>query len=210
MLIHPRWERAVTGGRIDQLDPRRISQLRLALVMKSRQQYSRANPRPPAGMLYLAEELIPREAPAAELDLLVEPSLSDDIPPELLRPFHRVWRSPEPAPEDWPKAHLKELRAQDYDTLILLYPDAIGVGWRRIERRLASLAISRTMALNGRGRIFFLDPKGRRTLAGRRLMEGTRLLETALALAVVVMGPILAAWDGLIDLTRGLRKPPGP
>jgi len=80
--------------------------------------------------------------------------------------------------------------AGDADTIVLLYPDAIGLGFGAIERRLPRGA--RIVVLNGRRREFPLDRRTRAALRKRRLLERTML---------GVATPVLLA----ADLVRGRR-----
>lgn len=82
------------------------------------------------------------------------------------------------------------------DRIVLLYPDAIGLGWRQVERAMRHGAPGAELrALNGRRRDFVIDRRTRRQLAVRRLLE-TALVGEALATAVfVLLTPPLLAWD---------------
>jgi hypothetical protein len=84
-------------------------------------------------------------------------------------------------------------------TIILLYPDAIGLGFGSIERDLPAKAVVRV--LNGRGREFALDTHTRRALTLRRLTERTMIVEAAALAAVLAATPFILAGD----LLRGRR-----
>jgi hypothetical protein len=83
------------------------------------------------------------------------------------------------------------------DTTVLLFPDAIGLGFGSVERRLAGRPGLR--ALNGRRRDFPLDPRTRRRLALRRLLERTMLLEALALPGFAFAGALL--W--VVDALRG-------
>jgi hypothetical protein len=89
------------------------------------------------------------------------------------------------------------------ERVVLVYPDAIGVGWGPMERRVRERARQGTelRVLNGRRRDFALDGRTRRHLHLRRILE-TSLAGEALAtvLFLLATGPLLAA-----DLLRGRR-----
>jgi hypothetical protein len=89
------------------------------------------------------------------------------------------------------------------DRVLLLYPDAVGLGWGRIERavRDAAPASSSIEVLNGRRRGFALDGGTRRALWLRRVLERTMLVELVAAGAIVGGAPLLWALDAL----RGRR-----
>jgi hypothetical protein len=89
------------------------------------------------------------------------------------------------------------------ERVVLLYPDAIGVGWGPVERRIRKRAPRRTevRVLNGRRRDFELDGRTRRQLRLRRILEKSLAGEAlATVLFLVVTGPLLAT-----DLVRGRR-----
>ena len=106
--------------------------------------------------------------------------------------------------ERYPDGRIGALsEAGNADVVVLLYPDAIGIGWSAVERDVRSRAGAGTelRALNGRRRDFALDRAMRRRLAVRRAFE-TALLGEALFTAVLLLAtPPLLAWD----LLRGRR-----
>ena len=82
-------------------------------------------------------------------------------------------------------------------TVVLLYPDAIGQGFYRLERRLFCVkpAHAEVRVLNGRRRNFRLERSVLWGLRGRRVLESTlagELLATGLFL---VLSPLLVVWD---------------
>ena len=99
--------------------------------------------------------------------------------------------------EDW----LRELRSAD--TVVLLYPDAIGLHFAPFEaaiwRHKKEWATVR--ALNGRHRDFVLSRPARRQLRQRRFMERTMLGEALATVAFVTVTPFFV----LSDLVRGRR-----
>ena len=82
------------------------------------------------------------------------------------------------------------------ETTVLLYPDAIGLGFTPLERKLSGRDVR---VLNGRRREFALDAPTRRSLRARRLIERTMLVE-AIALPLFVL---LALPMWLFDALRG-------
>ena len=87
------------------------------------------------------------------------------------------------------------------DRLYIVYPDAIGVGFGRLERRLAALGVAPDSAINGRRRTFSLDQATRRALRIRRLLERSFLVETLAVAALAIATPAIAGFD----LVRGRR-----
>jgi hypothetical protein len=87
--------------------------------------------------------------------------------------------------------------------VVLLYPDATGIGWRRVDREtrrlLAPQAVLRV--LNGRRRDFALDGATRRALVLRRLLERSMLAELAFIPVFLCTTPVLL----LNDWLRGRR-----
>ena len=89
------------------------------------------------------------------------------------------------------------------DRVLLLYPDAVGLGWRTIEQavRDAAPGSSPIEVLNGRRRRFVLDSRTRRALWLRRVLERTMVVELLAAPLIVGLAPAL--W--VIDAIRGRR-----
>jgi hypothetical protein len=108
--------------------------------------------------------------------------------------------------EHFPDATLLDVRAEpDWERalgsgpVVLLYPDAIGIGFGAIERRL--LGRVPVTVLNGRRRNFALDRATRRRLRLRRFLERTMLLEGVFGLGLLIATPFLLGFD----LARGRR-----
>ncbi|MBU1666565.1 MAG: glycine/betaine ABC transporter permease [Gammaproteobacteria bacterium] len=94
-----------------------------------------------------------------------------------------------------------QARIAEADDIVLVYPDAIGLGFANVEA--AVKAGKRTWAgvrvLNGRRRRFLLDGATRRGLLFRRFLEWTMLPELLFLPLFVAVTPVLWA----IDLMRG-------
>jgi hypothetical protein len=115
------------------------------------------------------------------------------------------------------EGYLRELFAQRYpdgrivalpreaagaDRVVLLYADAIGLGWGPVERAVRRAAPDAELrVLNGRRRDFALDRATRRRLAVRRAAESSLAGEALMTVAFVAATPVLLA----IDLLRGRR-----
>lgn len=94
-------------------------------------------------------------------------------------------------------------RAAKADRIAVLYPDAIGQGFQKLETRALACAKHRNnvVALNGRRREFPLDGKTLRQLRIRRLIEKTFLGEAMITPLFLIATPVLF----VIDLLRGRR-----
>jgi hypothetical protein len=80
---------------------------------------------------------------------------------------------------------------------ILLYPDAIGLGWGRFEKRYMQ-KYSEIKVLNGRGRSFDLTYKVRSKFLFLRLLEVTFLPEIIFAPVLLLLGTVLATKDKIV------------
>ncbi len=184
MQISPRWETWIAGAPFRQLDFSVLPALKKALLWKSKATYSRANPRNFAYMLEALREVVSQSGQKPELHLLAPVSEDASAVRELFQ-------------ARWDFSALERLRAEAYDAVVFLYPDAIGFGWNRVERAVARLHIPRRYVLNGRRRFFPLDSVARRRLLGRRFLERTWLVEFALALFFALLSLPLALYDFL-------------
>jgi hypothetical protein len=94
-----------------------------------------------------------------------------------------------------------EERVTGCDRLVLLYPDATGLGWAPLERRVSKLVESPPTVLSGRRRSFELDRPTLRALRLRRALERSMAGEAIGLLLIGLATPALVAWD----LVRGRR-----
>ena len=85
------------------------------------------------------------------------------------------------------------------DTVVLLYSDAIGQGFGRIESVVRRRSRVPVIVLNGRRRKFALDSRTRRALWLRRRVELWMLGELFALGFFLIVTPVLLA----IDLARG-------
>lgn len=84
---------------------------------------------------------------------------------------------------------------RDPDTVVLVYPDPLGLGFGRFESQLIAMGASNIVILNGRRRLFPLTAAARRVLWWRRVLASTRLLEAVAAIGLVPFAAILATYD---------------
>jgi hypothetical protein len=88
--------------------------------------------------------------------------------------------------------------------IVLLYPDAIGLGFGGVETaalRVAARSGMRVRALNGRRREFELDGRALRALRLRRVLERYMLGELAITIGFIMATPFLV----FADFVRGKR-----
>ncbi|OGG48157.1 MAG: hypothetical protein A3F84_23055 [Candidatus Handelsmanbacteria bacterium RIFCSPLOWO2_12_FULL_64_10] len=205
--LYPSWERLALGRQVADREDLgdATSFLRQLPTGPSRVLISRINPRPAGYMLQQAREFATRFAPNAEVDLLVEADHLSHLSPSDVSWLRRVWGGSKGLGSLDPTL-TQELSARNYDALVLLYPDAIGLGWGRTERVLARLRIPTTLVINGRRRVFVWDAESRRALRRRRAAEKLWVAEMALALVIALGGVPLTAWDFLGRLFRKFRR----
>jgi hypothetical protein len=82
-------------------------------------------------------------------------------------------------------------------SIVLLWPDAIGYGWSRVERAVfrSKRRGARVLAVTGRRRTLELTPSTLLSLRARRMAERLWLGEAALAVALLASAPFLVVWD---------------
>jgi len=102
-----------------------------------------------------------------------------------------------------PDRRLPEISWAEVQQVILLWPDANGIGWKPIESQcLRSLrAGGRIWILNGRRRQVELGSEVYRSLKRRRTLEVSLLLNIVTSAVVIPLAGVL--W--LFDLVRGRR-----
>lgn len=88
-------------------------------------------------------------------------------------------------------------RARDYDNVVAVYPDALGLGCKRAEARLIRERGS-ILVINGRRRVFRVDASLARRLDFNRFLASTRIVERTLAVAVRPFAAALALRDLVI------------
>jgi hypothetical protein len=195
-LIHPWWERAVTGAPIGRTPPEQLSTVQRVLTWKSLQQHRNANPRDAAYMLDAAAEVLTDANPTVAVDVVMPAWMKPALADRALARFERCWAVD--ADTDWTRqgSLMRDLRARHYDAVVLLYPDGNGLGWMSLEQRLGRLGVP-MVALNGRRRLFTFDKPTRRALRLRRALERSWLVEAAVIAGVVPIGLALAAYDAI-------------
>ena len=99
----------------------------------------------------------------------------------------------------YPEGRIEETPPAGATAIVLLYPDAIGLGFGQIERRLPRGVPVRV--LNGRRRDFVLDRRTKAGLRTRRLLERTMTAEALFVAVLAAVTPFLLG----ADLVRGRR-----
>lgn len=138
-------------------------------------------------MLELAAKFRVKYAPEARCDLLLYAYNNSNVPTE-----HRSWIN-----HILQMEQIEGLSASEdpYDTIVLLYPDPLGMGWANVEKKLISLKSKLYLVINGRRRIFVWDKESRRALFWRRLLVKSWLLEIVLVPITIIVALILACFD---------------
>jgi hypothetical protein len=87
------------------------------------------------------------------------------------------------------------------DTIILLYPDSVGLGFAALESTVTRLKkpSAAVRVLNGRRRDFLFTRATRRRLGLRRLLERSMMVEFVVMIAMLLVTPFLI----MADLVRG-------
>ncbi len=80
------------------------------------------------------------------------------------------------------------------DAVVIVYPDAIGLGWSGLESQILGLS---TYLLNGRRRMQALDAKIHRQLRWHRVLASARFPELLMSIAIIPIAAILASLDAL-------------
>lgn len=145
----------------------------------------RANPRPVAYMLARADEFIAAYAKDASIDLYVHKDIADEVAAKDHAWIRNILGDDE----------LNKLTADQYDTVIFLYADAIGLGWNDFERRMLHLVSAQFIVINGRRRIFIWNAESRRKLDWRRFVAQAWWWEWLFAPWLLVISTFYALTD---------------
>jgi ubiquinone/menaquinone biosynthesis C-methylase UbiE len=94
------------------------------------------------------------------------------------------------------ETNAEKIRTGFYSRLILLYPDAVGIGWSHLEKQLRTLWHGPIQVLNGRGRAFDLRTS-HTGLSWRRAVDRLWGAETAFFIAFVLSLPFVLLAEGL-------------
>ncbi len=151
-----------------------------------------ANPRPLPYVIDMivtaAGILSPAEPPDLVIDRRYDASLAEGIATR----FGKVVTADVTDPAAWSESPLAESRR--YGHVVLVYPDALGLGCERGERR-ALRAREDVLVINGRRRAFRLEASFDARLRASRFLARTRVVERVLALLVRAVAGALAWMD---------------
>jgi hypothetical protein len=87
-------------------------------------------------------------------------------------------------------------RVPSAERVVLLYPDAIGLGFRPIESQILKMKpMSSVYVLNGRKREFRFTPSTRYALYGRRVLERGMVGEAVAVVLFLIATPVLWVID---------------
>lgn len=201
--IHPWLERRVAGAPIGEgYDVHLLPKLKQLLLWDSYVKHYRANPRPVGYMLKTLYDFLEHQKAAPEVDLLVSEECSGQVPEVFGGWLRSVKISHHKDMARLSSAEIQELAGGGYDLAILLYPDAIGLGWKALDGAALRIAPGKALVLNGRKRAFWLDDPTRRALGIRRLLEKTYLPEVFMLTGMIAVGTVLAVWDDIRGIFR--------
>ncbi len=197
--VHPFWETLIAGAPIDELDLRQLAVIQQVMLWKSHKVYQRANPRNLDYMLIAVQAFLKEHAPNAGVHLLLDPAFrSTNVDDSCSWAERLFWSNGDQGLLGTDLT--AELVTQDYDTVIMSYPDAIGLGWDRLETQLERLNAKTILVLNGRRRAFFWDSESCRALRFRRFVEKIWLPEALFIMLFIGAAIPLAIYDGLVRL----------
>jgi hypothetical protein len=159
-----------------------------------------ANPRPIEYELAMVAAASRVLTPNAQPDVVIDDRFVA-LPPDMAERFSRVERAPVASADAWRRRGCLA-DVPRYDNVVLVYPDALGLGCQAGESA-ARRGARHLFVLNGRRRAFRLDAAMAARLRRSRLLAQSRIVERLLGLAVVPVGAMLATLDRLRADTRG-------
>jgi hypothetical protein len=153
-----------------------------------------ANPRTLAYQLAMIAAAARQLSANGPPDLVVDRAFGPQIARELAGGFGRLERADLTNPRTW--GHNLAAEAAGYQNVVLVFPDALGLGCEAAERRLLRDRDS-VLVINGRRRVFEVTTAFGRRLDVSRWLARTRIFERALAMGVRPVAATLALWDRL-------------
>ena len=153
-----------------------------------------ANPRTLAYQLAMiataSQQLSPQSAP----DIVIDRAFGPNAAIEPAGRFGRVEVADLTRPHAWRPGLATD--AARYENVVLVFPDALGLGCEPCERRLLRDRNS-VLVINGRRRVFALTTRFAYRLDVSRWLARSRAVERTLAVAIRPLGATLAMWDRL-------------
>lgn len=147
-----------------------------------------ANPRTLEYQLGLVKDVLALGR-VTEITCFIDPAISDQSVQNQFASLGKV--------EIRDPGSVSSIDLQGFDTVIVVYPDALGLGRSGMEAGLLRSTRVPLYFVNGRRRIMPLDSAARRALSWRRLLANTRLMELCLSLLIIPLALFWAAVDGL-------------
>lgn len=150
-----------------------------------------ANPRALPYLISMIGEAAGLLSPQAPPDLVVDRRYEHALPEDVAKRFGRVTVAALAGPRD---AGDDAWMSAGYDHVVLVYPDALGLGCEAAEKRVLA-GRSSVFVINGRRRLFIVRRGINLRLRLSRFLAHTRVVERACAWLVGPFGAALAAWD---------------
>lgn len=154
-------------------------------------------------MLDFAISFFPKEFPGVQIDLLVEPTGWSSLRKGHSQAISQVWVSQRPDFHSLEPELADRLKREHYDAIVMLYPDAIGLGWFPLERVLRRFGVPMMIVADGRRRVFLWSPAVRFKLYLRRILEKYWIFEILFSLSFVFSTPLLLLYDALAGMVPG-------
>ncbi|MDO8680075.1 MAG: hypothetical protein Q7R30_16245 [Acidobacteriota bacterium] len=151
-----------------------------------------ANPRTLPYMISMIIEAADILSPHEQPDLVLDGRHQAGVPEEVIKSFGLVTVAP--LVESAGSGHESWTPSGRYQHVVLVYPDALGLGCEAAESRALGQRGS-VLVINGRRRMFTVRGSSRARLRLSRFLAHTRVVERAMGRAVRPLGAVLAAWD---------------
>jgi hypothetical protein len=102
------------------------------------------------------------------------------------------------------KDGLSKVQWNHFTRVVLLWPDANGIGWTPIERKVFNNRSRdcRVDVLNGRGRLFELKWHLWRSFQVKRFLEKSFIPEILMVVGFLITSPVMALWDRIMKEGR--------
>ncbi len=183
--VLPFWEKIAIGRPIRQVAYTDLRGFKKLLLWHSHKVLENANPRSANQLLEYALEFFKQNSPATKLDLAISTELKEEINSEVIKKFSNCFTI-------WSETKLPA-QVSEFDGIILLYADSIGLGWSSMESHLYFK--KDIIVFNGRRRVFALNANIRTKLAWHRFLERSRIMEFLYALGYTLLSIPLAVYD---------------
>jgi hypothetical protein len=151
-----------------------------------------ANPRTLPYVIALIEEAASVLSAGAGADLVIDSRYQAMPPEEITRGFGRIWSADLASAGPWRAELLPHVAG--YAHVVLVYPDALGLGCETGERLVLDAHAS-VFVLNGRRRLFRVDSSLAMRLQFSRFLARTRVVERMLAAIIGPVAGVLARRD---------------